>query len=93
MFVRESTDARIDRKESIMNEQAANQELVDSPEPATLDDDAAEVYCWRMEQLLRAGYSLAVADVLATDTSVDLHAACDLLADGCAEPIAYMILR
>ena len=42
-------------------------------------EDPTDVYCWRMEELVKAGYSSVVADVLATHTDVDLHLACDLL--------------
>jgi hypothetical protein len=54
-------------------------------DPATLDepavaDPALEVYCWRMERLLEAGYTLLVADALAQDTAVDVRKAVELLA-------------
>ena len=75
-----------------MHGQAAGRDLLEDPGFATLEEDATDVYCWRMEQLLGVGYSLVVADVLARQTDVDLHAACDLLARGCAERTAYMIL-
>ena len=53
---------------------------------------AIDIYCWRMEALLRAGYTQLCADVLAQDRQVDLHLACDLRARGCAEHTAYLIL-
>ena len=56
------------------------------------DEETIDVYCWRMEQLLRAGYTRVLADALAVDTVVDLHAACDLLASGCPQAIAYAIV-
>ena len=54
-------------------------------DPAILDepavgDPALEVYCWRMERLLEAGYTLLVADALAQDTAVDVRKAVELLA-------------
>ena len=76
-----------------MHEQATIYELLESPGFTTLGEDASDVYCWRMEQLLRFGYSRPVADILATNTYIDLHVACDLLAHGCPERVAYMILR
>ena len=56
------------------------------------DEHEIEVYCWRLEQLLDAGYSRATADALASDPAVDLHRACDLLASGCVEQTAFLIL-
>jgi hypothetical protein len=54
-------------------------------ECATLDepgvpDRPLEVYCWRMERLLEAGYTLLVADALAQDPDVDVRRAVELLA-------------
>lgn len=59
---------------------------------ATRGEDPTDIYCWRMEQLVGAGYSAVVADVLATHAAVDLHLACDLLSRGCSERLAYSIL-
>ena len=56
------------------------------------DEMEIKVYCWRLEQLLDAGYSRATADALAGDPAVDLHRACDLLASGCVEETAFLIL-
>lgn len=66
---------------------------VELPElTAEVDARALEVYCWRMEQLLRAGYDRLLADALAEDTSVDLHRACELLTGGCDTLTASRIL-
>lgn len=54
--------------------------------------EAIDVYCWRMEQLLQAGFTRVLADALAVDAGVDLHAACDLLAAGCPQAVAYRIV-
>jgi hypothetical protein len=62
------------------------------PEPSVLDDRVAEIYSWRREQLQRAGYSPANAEVLAEDDAVDLHAACELLKRGCPHHTAFLIL-
>jgi hypothetical protein len=57
-----------------------------------IDTEAIDVYCWRVEQLERAGYTEAIAHLLAENAQVDLHAACRLLARGCPEHLAYRIL-
>jgi hypothetical protein len=53
---------------------------------------AADVYCWRMEQLVRAGYSDVLADCIAQEHTVDLHQALNLIRDGCAPETAARIL-
>jgi hypothetical protein len=68
-------------------ETLAAQALVRAIPVETLD-----VYCWRVEQLEQAGYSDAIAHVLAENAQVDLHAACGLIARGCPEHLAYEIL-
>jgi len=75
-----------------MYEQAVTRELRESEWLAIRGEDPADIYCWRMEELERAGYSAVVADVLATHPEVDLHLACDLLARGCSERLAHSIL-
>ena len=57
-----------------------------------LDARDIEIYCWRVEQLERAGYSGAFAHMLAENCEIDLHLACDLLSRGCTEQTAYSIL-
>jgi hypothetical protein len=49
-------------------------------------------YEWRLEQLERAGYAGVRARELAARTDIDLHVACDLLAQGCPEETAFAIL-
>jgi hypothetical protein len=88
-----STDALANRKDSIMTEQTVGHDLVEGKEPASHRHDAADVYCWRFEQSLRAGYSRVSADIIATHTDIDLHVACELLANGCTERLATLILR
>ena len=53
--------------------------------------EAIDAYCWRVEQLERAGYSAPIAHELAADHQVDLHGACKLLSHGCPEHTAYAI--
>ena len=62
---------------------------IETPDSA---DRVAEIYAWRLEQLERAGYVHEHAVSLAEDLLIDLHRACDLLARGCPERTAYLIL-
>ena len=48
--------------------------------------------CWRLAQLLEAGYPDEVAALLATRPEVDLHRAVDLLGRGCPPATAVRIL-
>jgi hypothetical protein len=48
---------------------------------------------WRLEQLLQAGYDRRDAAKLARRTDVDLHAAVDLVGNGCPPELAVAILR
>ena len=57
---------------------------------ATATDDS--VVRWRMLVLLRAGYLWNDAVELATETTVDLHLAVDLVDRGCARDTARRIL-
>ena len=52
-----------------------------------------EVFGWRLEQLLQAGYDRRDAGQLARRTDVDLHEAVDLLGKGCPPELAAAILR
>jgi hypothetical protein len=52
-----------------------------------------EIYSWRLEQLLLAGYGRSEATLLAGRTDVDLHAATDLVLKGCPPELAVEILR
>ena len=65
--------------------------------PASWEDSIASttedaVVRWRMIVLLRAGYLWDDALELATETSVDLHVAADLVNRGCASETARRIL-
>jgi hypothetical protein len=75
-----------------MKSQVVPQKRKAKADVAQLDPRALEIYCWRIEQLERAGYTGALAQALAEDTAVDLHLACDLLQRGCPEHTAYLIL-
>jgi hypothetical protein len=61
-------------------------------EVGTSDDRTAEIFAWRLDQLERAGYRHTLAVSLAEDLTIDLHSACDLLARGCADATAFLIL-
>ena len=52
----------------------------------------ASVEDWRFQQLLAAGWPEQPALVLAAHHAVDLHLACDLLANGCDLALASEIL-
>jgi hypothetical protein len=54
--------------------------------------EAVEVLQWRFAQLTRSGYAAEDAITLATRVDVDLHAAADLVARGCAPSLALQIL-
>ena len=75
-----------------MTNSAIAEFLAEYKELAAPDGRSVEVYCWRVEQLERAGYSGAVAHMLAENDGVDLHLACDLIGRGCSEQTAYTIL-
>jgi hypothetical protein len=62
-------------------------------EPADTDLNVSYVVDeWRHAQLLLAGYTDPIAAALAELHEVDLHVACDLIARGCPEATAYLIL-
>lgn len=57
---------------------------------ARANDD--QVVVWRREQLTRAGCRGFEAEILARETTVDLHEAVELLERGCPPKIALEIL-
>jgi hypothetical protein len=54
--------------------------------------DSGRWVAWRRECLLRAGFSPALADELAREHRVDLHALLDLVDRGCSPALAARIL-
>ena len=50
------------------------------------------VALWRAEELERAGFAPAAASALAVSREVDLHAALDLVRQGCPHGTALRIL-
>jgi hypothetical protein len=57
--------------------------------PAIADDDFAG---WRRRRLQRAGFEPALAEVVARDCAMDLHALLELVDRGCPPPLAARIL-
>jgi hypothetical protein len=57
-----------------------------------VETETERVERWRIEELERAGYDAAQAQVLARRTEVDLHRAVDLVARGCTPELALRIL-
>jgi hypothetical protein len=53
---------------------------------------AVDIYCWRVEVLEQVGYTGAFAHMLAENTAIDLHQACQLKTRGCTDTTAYAIL-
>ena len=58
----------------------------------TVETESERVERWRVEELERAGYDAAQAQVFARRPEVDLHLAVDLVARGCAHELALRIL-
>ena len=56
------------------------------------EDQAHEILHWRFDSLIRAGYSVEDATVLASHVEIDLHQATKLLRDGCPPSTALKIL-
>ena len=58
-----------------------------------IDDTEAEVILrWRFDELVRAGYDIGSALMLASHVEVDLHAATELVRRGCPAETALRIL-
>lgn len=56
------------------------------------EHEATEVLRWRFEVLVRAGFDLEQAAVVAAHVEIDLHEAVELLDRGCTPEIALRIL-
>jgi hypothetical protein len=56
------------------------------------EHETERVLRWRSQELRRAGYQPGDALMLALRNDVDLHVAADLLARGCPERTALLIL-
>ena len=64
---------------------AAQFELID-------DTEAEAILRWRFDELVRAGYDVGSALMLASHVEVDLHAATDIVRRGCPPDTALRIL-
>ena len=65
----------------------------DKSEPdVEVDIDPDGVGQWRYDRLVEAGWPEGHAIILAVDRGVDLHQACELLANGCDLARAWEIL-
>ena len=61
-------------------------------ELTTNDTEQDKIERWRAAELERAGYEPTAAALLASRGDVDLHAAIDLLRNGCTPDLALKIL-
>jgi hypothetical protein len=58
----------------------------------SLGSEIEKVVCWRLEVLQAAGFPPEAAELLAAESSVDLHRTVDLLRRGCPPDLALRIL-
>jgi hypothetical protein len=57
-----------------------------------VETESERVERWRTEELLRVGFDVEVATLMAMEPGVDLHAAIDLVERGCPAELAARIL-
>lgn len=57
-----------------------------------IETESERVERWRTDELLRVGYDVETATVLAADSAVDLHSALELVERGCPPDLAARIL-
>lgn len=57
-----------------------------------IETETERVERWRNEELLRVGFDVESAALIAADLSVDLHQAIDLIERGCSPGLAASIL-
>lgn len=57
-----------------------------------LDEETVRVAAWRRTRLLATGFAPALADELASEHGIDLHALIDLVERGCPPELAARIL-
>ncbi len=59
----------------------------------TIDETEAELILrWRLDELVRAGYDIGSALLLASHVEIDLHDATELVRQGCPSETALRIL-
>jgi hypothetical protein len=57
-----------------------------------IETETERVERWRADELLRVGFDVETATVLAAEPGVDLHAALDMVERGCPPDLAARIL-
>ena len=57
-----------------------------------IETESERVERWRTDELIRVGYDVEHAAILAMEPGVDLHAAIDLVERGCPPDVAVRIL-
>jgi hypothetical protein len=57
-----------------------------------IETESERVERWRTDELIRVGFDVEQATILAMEPGVDLHAAIDLVDRGCPPPLAVRIL-
>lgn len=57
-----------------------------------IETETERVERWRMGELLRVGFDVESATLLAAELGVDLHAAIDMVERGCPPDLAARIL-
>lgn len=58
----------------------------------TIETETERVERWRTDELVRVGFDVEQATLLAIEPGVDLHAALDLIERGCPPELAVRIL-
>lgn len=57
-----------------------------------IETESERVERWRTDELIRVGFDVEQATLLAVEPDVDLHAAIDLVERGCPPELAVRIL-
>jgi hypothetical protein len=57
-----------------------------------IETETERVERWRMDELLRVGFDVEFAALIAAEPGVDLHAAIDMVERGCPPDLAARIL-
>ncbi len=57
-----------------------------------IETESERVERWRMEELLRVGFDVESATLIAAEPGVDLHAAVGMIERGCPPELAVRIL-
>jgi hypothetical protein len=57
-----------------------------------IETETERVERWRMDELLRVGFDVEFAALIAAEPGVDLHAAIDMVERGCPPDLAAQIL-